>query len=112
LENRRKNKTDFYEHKKLRRDKQLLEKILTIALNRKAKRGRESFIMLLWYKHCQKYAQLLIEQIDDDFVRGHIIKGLNKMQASNFIEIVTNYKNDNNTWIRNEAKKYINKYDS
>ena len=99
------------EHKNLRKDKELLQLILSIALNRNAKRGRQSFIMLLWYKHCAEYADLLIKQIDDDFVRGYIIEGLNKMKAGQFVPLVRPYQTDKLTWIRNQAKKYINQYD-
>jgi len=75
--------------------------------NKNAKRGRQSFIMLLWFKHCEKYAPILLDQIEDDFVRGHIIEGLNKMKASGYTEIVKKYTNDKTTWIKNQAKKYI-----
>ena len=97
-------------HKNLRKNKELLDLFLTIALNRNAKRGRQSFIMLFWYKHCSEYADLLIKQIDDDFVNGYIIEGLNKMKVGKFFSLVEPYKTSKVTWIRNQAKKYINEY--
>ena len=98
------------EHKSLRKDKELLDLFLVVALNRNAKRGRQSFIMLFRYQHCSEYADLLIKQIDDNFVNGHIIEGLNNMKVGKFGSIVKPFTTDKTTWIRNQAKKYIEKY--
>ena len=97
-------------HTPLRRDKELLDRFLSIALNRNAKRGRQSFIMLLWYKHCAEYAGLLAAQLDDRSVKGHIIEGLNKMKAGQFTDLVAPFTQDKTTWIRNQAKKYMQTY--
>lgn len=98
------------EHKNLRKDKSLLDLFLMVALNRNAKRGRQSFIMLFEYKHCVEYAGLLVKQIDDVFVSGHIIKTLKKMKVGQYVSLVMPYTTDKITWIRNEAKKYVNQY--
>ena len=95
------------EHKSLRKDKELLDLFLVVALNKNAKRGRQSFIMLFGYQHCSEYADLLIKQIDDNFVNGHIIEGLNKMKVRKFGSIVKPFTTDKTTWIRKQAKKYI-----
>ena len=47
---------------------------------------------------------------NDDFVNGHIIEGLNKMKAEQFVSLVEPYTTDKNTWKRNQAKKYIKGY--
>lgn len=99
------------EHNALRKDKELLDLFLTIALDRNAKRGRQSFIMLFCYKHCAGYAELFVQQLDDDFVCGHIIEGLNKMKAGQFVSLVKPFTTYKITWIRNQAKKYIKRYD-
>lgn len=98
------------EHKSLRKDSDLLDLFLTVALNRNAKRGRQSFIMLFGYKHCAEYADLLAAQLDDDFVGGHIIEVLYKMKAGQFVSVVKPYTMDKIAWIRNQAKKYMNRY--
>ena len=97
-------------HKSLHKDKEILDDLLKISLNRNAKRGRQSFIMLFWYKHCREYAPQLVTQIGDEFVSGHIIKGLNKMHADEFVEPVKNFLDHKITWVRNEAKKYLVTY--
>lgn len=98
------------EHKNLRKDKSLLNLFLTVALNRNAKRGRQSFIMLFEYKHCAEYADLLVKQIDDTFVSGHIIEVLNKMKTGQYVSFVMPYTTDKIAWIRNQAKKYVNRH--
>ena len=52
----------------------------------------------------------LVTQIGDEFVSGHIIKGLNKMHADEFVEPVKNFLDHKITWVRNEAKKYLVTY--
>lgn len=101
----------FLKHKVLNKDPELLDRIVNICLNRNSKRGRQSFIMLLWNKDCQLYADKIISQLDDKFVYGHIIEGLNKMKASGYVGIVKPYCDDKITWIKNQAKKYVDQYD-
>ncbi|MBN7811805.1 hypothetical protein J0A68_12680 [Algoriphagus sp. H41] len=99
------------EHKTLSHDKNIIENILSICLNRNAKRGRQSFIMLLWSKNYAEYADKLVSQIDDKFVYGHIIEGLNKMKSPYYLKQVRPFCSDKTTWIRKQAKKYIDQHD-
>jgi hypothetical protein len=101
----------FKEYKTLSQDKNIVENILSICLNRNAKRGRQSFIMLLWNKKHAEYADKLVSQIDDKFVDGHIIEGLNKMKTPYYLNQVRPFCSDKTTWIRKQAKKYIDQYD-
>ncbi|PKV48859.1 hypothetical protein ATE84_0874 [Aquimarina sp. MAR_2010_214] len=98
------------DHKSLRKENSITEKIVDFCLDKNAKRGRESFVMLLWYKHNQKYANRLIGLINDKYVYGHIIEGLNKMQVSGFEKEVLPFVDDKRTWIKKQAKKYLEKY--
>lgn len=100
----------FLEYKVLCKDPELMERIVAICLNRNSKRGRQSFIMLLWNEDCKVYAEKLISQLDDKFVYGHIIEGLNKMKASGYVNLVKPYCVDKITWIKNQAKKYVDQY--
>ena len=100
----------IFEHKGLRKDKELNDRIMKFCLNKNSKRGRESFIMLLWYKHNQKYAEQLVGLINDKYVYGHIIEGLNKIQIEGYCKEVSPYKTDEFNWIRKQAKKYVEKY--
>tara|TARA_R110001606_G_scaffold60696_1_gene142719 strand:+ start:80 stop:670 length:591 start_codon:yes stop_codon:yes gene_type:complete len=98
------------EHKGLRKDDFINDKIINFCLNRNSKCGRESFIMLLWYKHNQKYAGKLASLIDDKYVYGHIIEGLNKLQVEGYCEKVSKFTNDKRTWVKKQAIKYVEKY--
>ena len=100
----------IFEHKGLRKDKELNDRIIKFCLNKNSKRGRESFIMLLWYKHNQKYAEQLVSLINDKYVYGHIIEGLNKIQLEGYCKEVSPYATDELTWIRKQANKYLEKY--
>ncbi len=95
---------------KVFKDNELINRVLKICLNPNAKRGRQSFIMLLWKKEFSQFAQQLIDQLDDDLVSGHIIQGLNKMKAAGFCEKVAPFCNHKITWIRKQAVKYIESY--
>lgn len=95
------------EYKNLRKDKSLFDLFLLVALNRNAKRGRQSFILLFGYKSCAEYADLFVRQLDDIFVRGHILEVLNKMKVPHYVSLVMPYITDEETWIRNQAKKYV-----
>ena len=98
------------EHKGLRKDDSINDRIINFCLNKNSKKGRESFIMLLWYKHNQKYAERLASLIDDKYVYGHIIEGLNKLQIEGYCEKVSKFTNDERKWIKKQANKYVEKY--
>ena len=97
-------------NKPLKKDNELIERIIKICTNRNSKRGRQSFIMLLWSKDYSKYADKLISQLNDRFVYGHVIESLNKMKVEGFSKIIKPYCEDKVTWIRNQAIKYINQH--
>ena len=96
--------------KLLRKDIELLDKYLPICLERRLKRGRQSFITLFGFKHCQPYAASLSSQIDDSHVNGHIIHTFNKMKVAGFGKMILPFTESEKAWIRNEAKKYMAKY--
>ena len=98
------------QYKPLRKDTYLLDLFLAICLNRNSKRGRQSFLKLFEFKHCEIYAKQIITQIDDHFVEGHVIRCLNKMQAGGFSALIRKFTTHNVTWIRNDANKYAEKH--
>ena len=97
------------DHKSLRKDKLITDRILKFCLNKNSKRGRESFIMLLGYKHNQHLAGELIGLINDKYVYGHVIGTINKIKIEGFEKEIGQHLNDNRTWIRKASEKYINK---
>ena len=98
--------------KKLRDKESLFAKLFKIATNRNAKKGRQSFIMLLGSVKHSKYSSELIKQLDDDSVDGHIIDTIYKMKVYEFTKEIKPFTDHKFTWIRNIAKKYCKKYET
>ena len=86
------------------------DRVCRICADTKAKRGRQSFVMLLGKKKFLPCAEQMAALLPDEDIDGHIISTLYKMGASQFIECIKPYTNHPITWIRNEAKRYIQKY--
>ena len=99
------------EHKKELNELQV-KRIIEICLDQKAKRGRQSFILLLGKKCYCTFADEIIDLIDDDDVGGHVIATIRKMQVGQYVDKVKPFLDHKQTWIRNEAKKYIQKFES
>ena len=88
-----------------------INRILNICLDKRAKRGRQSFVMLLGKtKYCE-YANALVPLLQDDDVNGHVIDTLYKMRANGYVELITPFLKHRQTWIRNIAKKYVQKFE-
>ncbi|MBQ4282309.1 MAG: hypothetical protein IJB96_00080 [Lachnospira sp.] len=87
-----------------------IDRILNICLDVRAKRGRQSFVMLLGQtKYCD-YSSVLIPLLQDEDVNGHVIDTLYKMRANSYVALVTPFLDHKQTWIRNTAKKYVLKF--
>lgn len=84
-----------------------IDRIINICLDKRAKRGRQSFLMLLGRKMYSDYANKIIPLLHDADVDGHVIDTLYKMRADQYIELVKPFLNHDKSWIRNKAKKYI-----
>lgn len=87
-----------------------VERIVSICMDKRAKRGRESFVMLLGKKCYVKYAEKIATLLSDSDVDGHVIDTLYKMGADGYGLQIKPFVEHNRTWIRNKAKKYIEKY--
>lgn len=92
-------------------NKHQIDRIINICLDKKGKRGRQSFVMLLGRKMYGNYAEKIVSLLNDDDVVGQVINTLYKMQAEQYVDLMTPFLNHNRTWIRNEAKRYIQKYE-
>lgn len=66
--------------------------------------------MLLGYKFCSQYASQIADQLKDSNVNGQAIDTLIKMQSSDYVPQVIPFMTDKTTWIKNKAKKYVEKY--
>jgi hypothetical protein len=96
----------------LRGDPELLRAFLRIARDGRARRGRQSFILLFAYKLCAPFASELIEQIDDVHVCGHVIDALLKMGIAGFVARIKPFTSHEQTWIKNTARKYCERYNA
>ena len=88
-----------------------IERILEICLDKRAKRGRQSFVMLLGRKIYCSYADRIVTLLNDGDVDGQVIDSLYKMGANEYVELIKPFLTHKQTWIRNEAKRYIKKYE-
>ena len=85
------------------------ERVCKICLNPNAKRGRQSFVMLLGRKKYFSYADRLVNLLQDVDVSGHVLDSLYKMRALQYCEEVKPLLNSEYAWICNLAKRYIEK---
>ena len=89
-----------------------IERVCKICSDSKAKRGRQSFVMLFGKKRFFPYAERIAGLLPDEDIDGHIISILYKMGAFQYTELIKPYIDHRTTWIRNEAKRYMQKYGS
>jgi hypothetical protein len=100
----------FSESKGLLKDQALTSRIMSICINRKSKRGRQSFILLLGNTDCEMYADKLITELEDKFVYGQIIMCIYKMKSGKYVDKIKSFCEVEETWVKNIAKKYVLKY--
>ncbi len=98
------------EDKLLRKDDEINDLIIDLCFNKNAKRGRQSFVSLFAYKQLSNYAEKLILLIDDEFINGHVIDAIYKMQVTGFKKEIEPFTNHKEAWVRKIATKYIEKY--
>jgi hypothetical protein len=91
----------------LRRDPEVQEGFLRIATDRRAHRGRQSFIMLLGFKACAQHATRLVQELADPNVDGHVIWALNRMKVPDFSRRIEPFMTHEKAWIRKEATRYV-----
>ena len=99
----------IFNNKKVLTDSQIA-RIINICLDEKAKRGRQSFVLLLGKKAYQKYSDKIVPLLNSDDIDGQVVDTLYKMQAGQYVDKILPFTNHKRTWIRNIAKKYIQKY--
>lgn len=92
---------------RLRKDEALQFGILEVACDRRALRGRQSFILLLAHRAAAAHGAAIAGQLDDPGVAGHIINTLYLMRARGFMSQVWPFLEDEKTWVRREARRYL-----
>ena len=86
------------------------EAVCRICLEKRAKRGRQSFILLLGKKRFLPYAAIIAPLLEDAQLCGQVIQTLYKMGASQYAAGIRPLLNSGTAWIRNEAKRYLSKF--
>lgn len=76
----------FISENKNKLNKNQIDRIVSICLDKKAKRGRQSFVMLLGKKIYNSYADMIVTVLNDDDVDGQVIDTLYKMGAKEYVE--------------------------
>jgi hypothetical protein len=94
----------------LRRNSDLQDGFMRVACNAKAKRGRQSFVMLLGYTSFAHRAPELIGQLTDPCVTGHVIDTLLKMRCDDYVTRVQPFTAHITAWIRKKAITYVERY--
>lgn len=91
-------------------DNAQINRIVNICLDKRAKRGRQSFVLLLGRKSYADCADRIVTILEDEDVDGQVINTLYKMQAGQYVELVKPFLSHKRTWIKNEAKRYMQKF--
>lgn len=102
----------FKNHPKLKKAPEIQERILKICFRRQAKRGRQSFVLLLGSPYFSNHSDKISSLLEDDDVCGHVIDALLKMKASNYLKQIEPLTSHKVIWMRNQAKKYVKKFKS
>ncbi len=95
---------------KLKKDKNILNKILEVIKTVNLRRGRQSFVLLLGFVGAKSFAPEIVSFLDDKDIDGYILDTLLKMKAEGFAEKVKPLLNSEATWIRKLAKKYCERF--
>ena len=87
-----------------------IKRICDICTNPFARRGRQSFVMLLGKKCYAQYASVIVPFLSDDDIDGYVVDTLYKMGTPDYTSRIQPLTKHKRTWIRIIAKKYIDKY--
>lgn len=89
-----------------------VDAVLQICLNSSAGRGRQSFVLLLGKVRYARFAPSVALLLQDAEVCGQAVNTLYKMKADGYAHLIQPLSEHELAWIRREAKRYLQKYDS
>ncbi|MBI1930491.1 hypothetical protein HYR99_40385 [Candidatus Poribacteria bacterium] len=96
--------------KKFRQNKELFDRVAEICQGAKYGKGRQIFVLVLGAYGGANYAPIAADLLDDAEVAGHAVDALLKMRGSGYAHLVDLLEKHPIAWIRNEAKKYCERY--
>lgn len=100
----------FVRHPRLKKQKDVLAKVLQIATCRNLRRGRQSFVMALGFVAARDQAAELAPLLADPDVDGQVVDTLLKMRAPGFASNVRPLLDSDKAWIRKLVGRYIERY--
>jgi hypothetical protein len=100
----------FKDHNKLKLDQNVICAVMEVVECVNLRRGRQSFVMSLGFMAASPMASRLAQFLRDQDVDGQVIGTLLKMRAPGFLADVSPLMKAEKTWIRNLAKKYVQRY--
>lgn len=86
-----------------------IDAVLQICRNPNAGRGRQSFVLLLGKVRYARFADAIVPLLQDPDVCGQAVNTLYKMKASGHTDAVRPLLDHEQTWIRKEARRYLQK---
>ncbi len=95
---------------KLKVDCDVLEKIIEVIRCKNLRRGQQSFSMALGFVTARPYADDISPFLSDKDIDGQIVDTLLKMKADGHAREVEPLVQSKHTWIKNLAKKYLERY--
>jgi HEAT repeat protein len=99
-------------HKRLRQEPNLFSSLARVTLDTQFGKGRESFVMLLGQYGDQNMVGTLVQLLKDEEVQGHAVYALRLLGAPEVQDSVRPFLKSPKTWVRNEAKKYFQKFEN
>jgi hypothetical protein len=95
---------------KLRTKPEILEAIVQVVECESLRRGRQSFALCLAFVGAKPTAARLSPYLGDKDVCGHVLRALIGMRAPGYTSEVAQLRAAEHAWIRNLAKKYLERY--
>lgn len=86
---------------------QQISSILDICREKRAKRGRESFVLLLGRRQYAVHAEAIGQLLSDSNVAGHALEALYKMRAAGYMDRIVPFLHHEKLWIRKNAERYL-----
>lgn len=97
-------------HKKIRGKHIFLDTLVEICLNKKFEKGRQLLVLFVGQYGKDAYKEELKSLLYDNEMQGYAIDALRYAKCFEYVDIIKEiYTNSKPGWIRQAAKKYINK---
>lgn len=97
-------------HKKIRGKHIFLDTLVEICLNKKFEKGRQLLVLFVGQYGKDAYKEELKSLLYDNEMQGYAIEALRHAKCFEYVDIIKEiYTNSKPGWIRQAAKKYINK---